>query len=105
MGNVDCAECRIPHPEQDFENVRLLGSDLDFLQKICDDQGPLLGGRFADLAAVARDGIELRDDEEGQDLTFYLVARHALPALLASYRVLLNELDQVDHTNPVQEAA
>ncbi|MFK0015718.1 hypothetical protein [Streptomyces sp. NPDC091027] len=91
-GNVSCADCRTPHPEEPFD--KLATSDLDFLQSVCDATGPLYGGRYNSVSGLTEwHGIELFDDGEGLDLTFYLVARDALPALISAYRSLLNELD------------
>ncbi|MEU0214399.1 hypothetical protein ABZ281_04485 [Streptomyces sp. NPDC006265] len=91
-GNVSCADCRIPHPDEPLE--RLTESDLDWLQSVCDATGPLYGGRLAADGMRQYHGLELVDDEEGEDLTFYLVARDALPALITAYRALLAEMDQ-----------
>ncbi|MFC4507029.1 MULTISPECIES: hypothetical protein [Streptomyces] len=88
-GNVSCADCRTPHPEEPLE--RLAESDLDFLQGVCDATGPLYGGRLAANGMRQFHGLELFDDEEGDDLTFYLVARTAMPALIDAYRELLRE--------------
>ncbi|WP_063729009.1 hypothetical protein [Streptomyces sp. RTd22] len=89
-GNVSCADCRTPHPEEPLE--RLTESDLDFLQGVCDATGPLYAGRL-NAATGFREfhGIELFDDEEGEDLTFYLVAREAMPMLIKAYRELVQE--------------
>ncbi|MFF1711267.1 hypothetical protein [Streptomyces sp. NPDC058268] len=91
-GNVSCADCFVPHPDEPLE--RLAESDLDWLQSVCDATGPLYGGRLAADGRRHFDGLELFDDEEGEDLTFYLVARNALPALVHAYRVLLAETQE-----------
>ncbi|MEU7278718.1 hypothetical protein AB0A69_08000 [Streptomyces sp. NPDC045431] len=107
-GNVSCADCFVPHPEEPLE--RLSHSDLDFLQSVCDAIGPLYGGRFNAARGMQEfHGIELFDDAEGEDLTFYLVARNALPALIHAYRNLLAETqqraDQTVSPAPLREAA
>ncbi|ORT58135.1 hypothetical protein [Streptomyces sp. CB03238] len=91
-GNVSCADCHVPHSDEPLE--RLAESDLDWLQGICDAIGPLYGGRLAADGRRHYNGIELFDDEEGDDLTFYLVARDAMPALIHAYRRLLAETEQ-----------
>ncbi|MGD6750375.1 hypothetical protein [Streptomyces sp. BH105] len=90
-GGVACADCRTPHPEEPLE--RLAESDLDFLQSICEATGPLYGGRLAADGSRQFHELSLMDDEEGDDLTFYLVARTAMPALVNAYRSLLQERD------------
>jgi hypothetical protein len=86
-GNVSCADCRTPHADEPLE--RLSDSDLDFLEGVCEATGPLYGGRLASNGRRQFNGLELCDDEEGSDLTFYLVARDALPAMLSAYRELV----------------
>jgi hypothetical protein len=106
-GNVSCADCYVPHPDEPLE--RLSHSDLEFLQSICDATGPLYGGRFNHATGMQEfHGIELCDDEEGEDLTFYLVARNALPAMVHAYRRLLAEMDERSGRTvvvPMREAA
>jgi hypothetical protein len=107
-GNVSCADCFVPHPDEPLE--RLSQSDLDFLQNVCDATGPLYGGRFNAARGMQEfHGIELFDDEEGEDLTFYLVARNAMPALIHAYRCLLAETQErsgeVVNVFPLREAA
>jgi hypothetical protein len=94
LGEVQCAECYTPYPE-DVPGP-LAESDLDFLQRVCDAQGPLYAGTYNPVTQRReyRNGVHLVDDEEGDDLTFYLVARLALPAVLTAYRLLRDQLDE-----------
>ncbi|MFL4491710.1 hypothetical protein ACJ6WD_10715 [Streptomyces sp. VTCC 41912] len=105
-GSVVCADCHIPH-EDEPPMERMTESDLDFLQSVCDASGPLYGGQLRAGDVREFRGLELFDDEEGEDLTFYLVARMAMPALIGAYRRLLHEQDatQSGVVVPMQEVA
>jgi hypothetical protein len=94
LGEVHCAECDAPYVEDG--PGPLAESDLDFLQAVCDAQGPLYAGTYNPQTGRREyhNGMHLVDDEDGQDLNFYLVARVALPALLAAYRCLRDQVDE-----------
>jgi hypothetical protein len=91
LGAVHCADCQDPYPHEEFAGPA--ESDLDWMQSVCDAQGPSYGGTWnrSTQRLEFYNGLHLVDDEEGADLTFYLVARIVLPELLSAYRRLRDQ--------------